>query len=479
MIQDLKPYVDYQDSGSLPLGGVPAHWQIRSMGSLTSPRSERNRADLPLLSVVREKGVILRSRGGDDDNHNFIPDDLSNYKAVRKGDLVINKMKAWQGSLGIAPQDGIVSPAYYVFDFIHPESRYAHLLLRSKPYVALFGQESDGVRVGQWDLSIHGMKRIPVLVPPLDECAAIVRFLDYMDRSIRRAVRAKRKLIALLDEQKQVIIHQAVTRGMDPNVRLKSSGVEWLGDVPEHWKVSKIKHVVIPRAGIQMGPFGASLTQLETHDTGFKLFGQENTISGDFKKGTRWLSEHLFHELKRYEICPGDLVLTRKGSIGKCRMVPVNSPVGIADSDTIRVRVSKDLVSSEFLEMLLHYAPYIQFQFQSVQRGAILGGLNTATIAGLRIALPPRVEQDYLLRELHDRMGDLDRSVTAIEREISLILELRTRLISDVVTGKLDVREVAAQVPTEEFVEEAIDDGEVNPGDEETSEEAETEEVEA
>src|SRR5262249_41473153 len=139
----------------------------------------------------------------DDENHNVIPEDLSNYKVVRRGNLVINKMKAWQGSVGIARQDGIVSPAYFVFDVAHLTVSYAHVLWRSRTYVSYFGRASDGVRVGQWDLSIDGMKRILVLVPPVDEQQAIVRFVDHTDREINRYIRAKKKLITLLDEHKR------------------------------------------------------------------------------------------------------------------------------------------------------------------------------------------------------------------------------------------------------------------------------------
>lgn len=215
MIDGLKPYKDYLESGSAWLGAVPAHWTIRSLGSLVRPISLRGRPDLPLLSVVREKGVIPRASMSDDENHNYVPDDLSNYKVVRRGNLVINKMKAWQGSMGVATQDGVVSPAYYVFDLKVENLRYAHALLRSKPYVAFWHQSSDGVRIGQWDLSPVGMKRIPIAVPPFDEQAAIVRFLDHADRRIRRYIRAKRKLIALLSEKKQAIIHRAVTGACD------------------------------------------------------------------------------------------------------------------------------------------------------------------------------------------------------------------------------------------------------------------------
>ena len=237
MIGDLKPYAEYKESGSRWLSTVPSHWDVRKLRNLIRTRNERNRPDLPLLSVAREKGVFVRSLTNADENHNVIPEDLTNYKVARTGCLVINKMKAWQGSMGIALVDGIVSPAYYVYDLDISNRLFGQALLRSKPYVAHFGQASDGVRVGQWDLTISGMREIPVLIPPPDEQAAIVRFLNWANGRLERAIRAKRKVIALLNEQKQAIIHRAVTRGIDPNAPLKPSGIPWLGAIPGHWEI--------------------------------------------------------------------------------------------------------------------------------------------------------------------------------------------------------------------------------------------------
>jgi type I restriction enzyme, S subunit len=169
VIADLKPYPQYKDSGSSWLARVPRHWEVRNLRTLIRVRNGRGRSDLPLLSVARERGVFVRSLTDADENHNVIPEDLTNYKVARTGDLVINKMKAWQGSMGIAPSDGIVSPAYFVFDFNIANREYGQALLRSKPYVAHFAQASDGVRVGQWDLTIAGMRQIPVLAPPREE----------------------------------------------------------------------------------------------------------------------------------------------------------------------------------------------------------------------------------------------------------------------------------------------------------------------
>ena len=153
----------------------------------------------------------------------------------------MNKMKAWQGSYGVSRYDGIVSPAYFIFEVEDVKGDFFHAAIRSKAYVPFFTQASDGVRIGQWDLSQARMREITFSIPPLPEQAAIVRYLDYVDRRVRRLVRAKRKLIALLTEQKQAIIHRAVTRGLDPDVPLKDSGIEWLGEMPGHWEVVSLE----------------------------------------------------------------------------------------------------------------------------------------------------------------------------------------------------------------------------------------------
>ena len=241
-LEPMNSYYTYKPSGVPRLGDVPEHWDVRRLRNVLTGTTERNRRDLPLLSVVRERGVILRDITNVEENHNFVPDDLSNYKVVHSGQFAMNKMKAWQGSYGISQHDGIVSPAYFVFDLNGVSGDFFHAAIRSRAYVPFFAQASDGVRIGQWDLSQARMREIPFAFPPLQEQHAIVRYLDHADRRIRRYVDAKRKLIALLEEEKQAIVNQAVTRGLDPNVPLKPSGVEWLGDVPEHWETLRVGH---------------------------------------------------------------------------------------------------------------------------------------------------------------------------------------------------------------------------------------------
>jgi len=219
----LDPNVRLKPSGIPWLGDVPERWSIQSLGSMIKRRSARNRTDLPLLSVVRERGVILRSSMSDEENHNFVPDDLSNYKVAMRGDLVINKMKAWQGSLGIAPCDGIVSPAYFVYELDIEDIAFGQMLLRSKPYVACFARVSDGVRLGQWDLSIDGMKRIPVLRPTHDEQIAIVEFVDRSTLELERAKEFTFREITLIQEFRTRLIADVVTGKLD--VRAAAAGL--------------------------------------------------------------------------------------------------------------------------------------------------------------------------------------------------------------------------------------------------------------
>src|SRR5262249_9211239 len=155
----------------------PAAWDLRKLRGVLRRVTERNRPDLPLLSVVRGRGVILRDTKNEDENRNYIPDDLSNYKVVRVGQFAMNKMKAWQGSCGVSQHNGIVSPAYFVFDLAGVDGRFFHWAIRSRAYVPSFARASDGVRIGQWDLSESRMREIPFAIPSLPEQAAIVRFL--------------------------------------------------------------------------------------------------------------------------------------------------------------------------------------------------------------------------------------------------------------------------------------------------------------
>lgn len=202
-------------SGVKWLGDIPAHWTTIKLRQLLSSVSEKNHPELPLLSVVREQGVIVRDVDDKEANHNYIPDDLSGYKMVKKGQFAMNKMKAWQGSYGLSDYTGIVSPAYFIFDVAFDNLEYFHYAIRSKVYVNFFAQASDGIRVGQWDLQMDKMKEIPFIVPPADEQIAIVKHIKKTLPKYDEAIGKIKAEVAVLEEYKAKLIADIVTGKID------------------------------------------------------------------------------------------------------------------------------------------------------------------------------------------------------------------------------------------------------------------------
>lgn len=211
----LSSNVHMKFSGVKWLGGIPEHWETIKLRQILSPVSVKNHSELPLLSVVREQGVIIRDVEDNEANHNFIPDDLSGYKMVKKGQFAMNKMKAWQGSYGISDYTGIVSPAYFIFDVFFENLEYFHYAIRSKVYVNFFAQASDGIRVGQWDLQMDKMKEIPFIVPPVEEQAAIVEYIKNVLQTYDKAISKLTEEVDTLEEFKNRLIADTVTGKID------------------------------------------------------------------------------------------------------------------------------------------------------------------------------------------------------------------------------------------------------------------------
>ena len=440
----LAPYPHYCPLSAGYLGDVPDHWDVRLLRSVLTGTNMRNQPDLPLLSVVRERGVILRDVNNSEENHNFIPDDLSNYKVVKDGQFAMNKMKAWQGSYGVSQHDGIVSPAYFVFDLQGVDRGYFHTAIRSRAYVPFFAQASDGVRIGQWDLSQSRMREIPFLLPPLPEQWAIVRYLDHVDQRIRRYVDAKRKLVALLEEEKQSVINQAVTRGLDPNVRLKPSGVEWLGDVPEHWELCRLRNVVsVVTTGSRgwsqyasdSGPLFIRVANLSRGSLDLRF---DDTVRLDLPKTS---------EIARTRIHRGDLLVSVTAYIGSIAVAPKDLEEAYVSQHVARCEPLPGSFSRWLGYVLLSTVGQTHGQISLY--GGTKDGLSLDDVKNYPILLPPPSEQTSIVKHIDKANATIDDAISRTRRQVKLVEEYRTRLIADVVTGKLDVRDAAAQLPDE------------------------------
>ncbi|HAU0965765.1 TPA: restriction endonuclease subunit S [Legionella pneumophila] len=211
----INPDVKMKDSGIEWIGKVPVSWKILKLRCILKPISIRNRPELPLLSVTRENGVILRNINCKEENHNFIPDDLSYYKVVKKGQFAMNKMKAWQGSYGVSDYEGIVSPAYYIFNLKGVETLFFHTAIRSNYYIPFFKWASDGVRIGQWDLNQNRMKEIPFFIPPISEQKEITNHIKIKTKSIDETIKRTEQEINLMMEFSSRLISDVVTGKID------------------------------------------------------------------------------------------------------------------------------------------------------------------------------------------------------------------------------------------------------------------------
>jgi type I restriction enzyme, S subunit len=360
---------------------------------------------------------------------------LIGYKRVQPGDLVVNIMLAWNGSMGISQFNGIASPAYCVYRFRgNFQPWYFHYLLRSPIYKSNIKGFSTGVVESRLRLYTDDLYRMEALVPPLDEQNAIVKYLDYMDRLIKRYIRAKQKEIKLLNEQKQAIIQQAVTRGLNPNVNLKPSGVEWLGDIPEHWEV--VLNQRIFKESIRPH-LGQKETQLS--------LSQKDGLIATSEMEERSLQTSSFENWK--VTLPGDLVLNR-----------FKAHLGVFFSATLRGIVSfhygvfsprKNLVT-KYYELLFHTLPYKTI-YAGRSNGMTVGlqNLSNQNFYNVKSLVPPFQEQLQIVNFVEINLDKINASTKLMKREISLVEDLRICLIADVVTGKLDVREAAAQLPEE------------------------------
>lgn len=230
-------------SGAGWLGDVPVHWQVDKLKYHLLRHEPKNPGDQVVLSLYRELGVIPKDSR--DDNHNVTSEDTSKYKYVRPGDFVINKMKAWQGSVAVSDYEGIVSPAYYIYNFTDEVfyKRYFHYLLRGC-YKDEFMRLSGGIRVGQWDLPSEVLDNVLVLIPPMDEQKAIATYLDEKCVEIDALVADVQAQIDVLEQYKRSVITETVTKGLNPDAEMKDSGIQWIGMMPSHWDCIRGKFIL-------------------------------------------------------------------------------------------------------------------------------------------------------------------------------------------------------------------------------------------
>ncbi|WP_051909578.1 restriction endonuclease subunit S [Paenirhodobacter enshiensis] len=440
----MRPYPAYKASGVDWLGEVPEGWEVVRIGDLFSEENQPGSDDRPILSVSIHSGVSDEEVSPDEMDRKITrSEDRSKYKSVEPGDLVYNMMRAWQGGFGAVTVAGMVSPAYVV---ARPRNRsfltsYIEAMLRTPNAVEEMRRYSKGVTDFRLRLYWDEFKGIRIPLPPLPEQRAIAAFLDREVGKIDALVEESRQLIALLAEKRQATISHAVTRGLNPAARLRPSGIDWLGDIPEGWDVVRLKRII---NGIESG------TSVNASDT----------PAGEGELGvlkTSCVYSGTFDPMENKTVIPEDIGRVscplKEGTMIVSRM---NTPdlvgaAGFVEEAPHDIFLPDRLWQVSFVDAepaFVHFwtqTPFYRNQVKSACAGtsASMQNLSQDDFRGFQLALPPAPEQVAIIQSLKVALPNLDALTAEANSAISLLLERRAALISAAVTGKIDVRGAA------------------------------------
>ena len=440
-----KPYTKYKPSSIAWLGDIPEHWEVESLKNILTERNEKNNPikSKEILSLSIDKGVTLYAEKTT--NLDRFKDDYTQYKLAYKGDLVFNSMNMIVGAVGVSNYFGCVSPVYYTYhgghDNIHT-SKFYEFIFRSKTVQGFLYSLGRGLMAidrgeGKYNtlrlkVSRDDLRSMKLPFPNLQEQSRIVDYLNYKLAKIDRFIRKKKQLIKLLNEQKASIINQAVTKGLDPNAKMKPSGIEWLGDITEHWEVKKLKYVVSLN----------DETLNEKTNPEFELryidIGNVND-AGDIAEIVKFKFKDAPSRAKRI-VKEGDVIISTVRTYLKAITLISEDCENLIVSTGFAVLRPKAKIISTFLNFSVRANYFIQ-KVCADSYGVSYPAINASELIELRIAFPCILEQTAIVSHIEKETAKLNQTISTIEKEIALVEEYKTALIAEAVTGKIDVRD--------------------------------------
>lgn len=403
----MQTYDSYKDSGEQWLGRIPSHWEIRRSKFLwkeTDRRSQKGTEQL--LSVSQYDGVR-------EANAESRSESLVGYKYVHKDEFVINIMLAWLGGLGVSNFEGVVSPAYCVYHLKDKQNpRFLHYLYRTPQYLAEFARHSTGIVPSRWRMYTDDFGDILTILPPIKEQNRMVQYLDEQTSQIDEAIAQQQKMIDLLNERKQMIINNAVTKGLDPNVPMKDCGIDWIGEIPKHWETRRMRY----------------LCKIKT--------GDKDTVNRvDDGVYPFYVRSPKVERINSYTY-DGEAVLMAGDGVGAGKVFHyVNGKFGCHQ----RVYIFHDITHV--------YGEYLFFYMKSLFKHTIEQLSAKSTVDSVRlnmiqdfiVAFPSKEEQSAILAYLNEQMNKFNIAITNAEQKVVLLQERKQIIINNVVTGKIKV----------------------------------------
>lgn len=428
----MEKYLSYKDSGVQWLGEIPSHWKVKKIRHILSLANKKTKeSGGELLSLSQYAGVTPKT----DSNVGIrAAEDTTGYNIVHKGQFVMNIMLAWNGSYAVSEYDGIISPAYCVFDFTREcDRRYYNYLLRMKVYSGAFKTESKGIIDSRLRLYPQYFKNFPLIVPPIEEQRSMATYLDKATAEIDRAIAQQQRMIDLLNERKQIIIQRAVTKGLDENVEMKNSGIEWIGEIPVNWEVCKLKHLFKRIAdGTHFSP--------KSIDDGYPYLTAADVRGiGINYESTKKISTKDYHNLvsagcKAFE---GDILIVKDGATtGRVGLKTDN--VECVTLSSVAMLTPQDIESTYYL-MYMMMSDSMQKQISFSMSGAAMPRITLVKLKNFYAIKPPVLEQVAIVEFIKSRLEPVNIAIGRLEKQISLLQERKQIIISEVVTGKIKV----------------------------------------
>ena len=426
----MNRYPSYKPSGVKWLGEIPSHWEVNKAKYLWKESfSVSENGNEELLSVSQYDGITPAK--GDSRSES-----LQGYKIVSENDLVINIMLAWMGGLGVSKYDGIVSPAYCVYKLTNDSNpKYLHYLYKTPLYLAEFARRSSGVIPSRWRMYTDDFGQVVSLLPPRKEQDAIVEYLDEKMAKIDAAIAQQQKMIDLLNERKQIIINRAVTRGLNPNARMKDSGVEWIGEVPEGWEVKKLGYC------IDILP-GYAFPSQDFVENGIKLLRGINVSPEKIRweESVYW-NKTIDDTLKKYLLEVNDLVVgldrTWIGSGTRVAIVKKEDLPCLLVQRVCRIRPTNMMSINYIYYLLSNNLFYNALAVDTT--GVSVPHISTEQIKKVVVPIPELSEQNAIVEYIEMHIASINKAIRAANKQISLLQERKQIIINALVTGKVMV----------------------------------------
>lgn len=444
----MKSYPSYKYSGVEWVGEIPRGWKFARLGfgvdTIVPMRDKPTNlsGDIPWIRIEDYDGkYISRSKSNQGVSEEIIED--MNLKVYPTGTvlctcscsfgttmIVKRPILSNQTFIGLVPKNNEFS------------SEYLYYLLQT------WGKELEFLSSGsiQQYLSRDNFKSLKVVVPPLQEQKQISNYLDQKTKQIDELIEKTKQKVELLKEKRTSLINHCVTKGLEPNVGMKDSGVGWIGEIPSGWVTSKIKYILEKnKDSIRTGPFGSQLKSTDMVEEGIRIYNQRTVYDEDFTSGDIFVTPEKYENMKGFTVLNGDILISSRGTIGKMTIVPEGSDIGVLHPCLIRLRVDKNIISKSYLWWYMNHSSLFLESVKIKSNSTTIDVIYSNVLTEIQFPLPLLTEQQQIVTHLDKETRKIDTLIEKENKRIKLLKEYRQSLISEVVTGKIDVREEVLQ----------------------------------